>query len=648
MSIRTALKVFFLLFCLTLLGNCGKLDMVLSTGGTYQIRTLVGDTFLDDYSLVFTGDSIQPYCDNSIANDPDISELLLFFKNSQGETVGRKIRYVLKLDAGYYPQTEESSDAGKTDEDDVAEGQIEGSIDGEGDSEESEEGEGMPDLPAEEPKNIEATAIHVKRFDKNLPPFTMPADMKIGAYTLIIRVLGGNEIIGETEQGFFYLGNADFSLKDIQLYLPGSSGSRLIPLGTTVLLEAKIEADRRLNPYIVWHNGKKIIQEGSLSDGANLVFWKAPDQTGFHTLRVEIFPSRPHQEVQGISREIVIPVSAKAAVAGFFSGQALADFAITAPDSSPEAKDAHRNDPAPEWNPDPIHWYQFAGTLHDSNNPLATEKTLVPVTEGLPRWRPMDYGYGLVTGPSDIYSLPPVSFIHEEEQKGGGLFLFRIKAVSDGDVLNAVFESDSEVTMDISYNNEHLVLSLGAINNPAKQALIPYNNPGETGAHISAAVLFYLFEDRLEARLMLQDDESAQNVSLGIGVRGLNGKCRISIGGMANSDGDSEDTLQSPYKEQARKRNERQKRPETAIWNEFAVLYMVPPEEPVLAELDIDEDENVEETAPVAVRLFPGVGSEKEEIEAIIDGQDGKTEPQESGSVARVESEAEGASGTVS
>jgi hypothetical protein len=659
MSIRTTSKVFFLLFCLALLGNCGQLGMVLSTGGTYQIRTLVNDTFLDDYSLISTGASIRPYCDNSITKDPDISELLLFFKNSQGETVGRRIRYVLKLDADDYPQIEESPDVGKTDEDDSAE-DSEDTIDGEGNSEDSEgtigeegsseesEEEVKFDLHTEEPDSIEPIVIQVKRFDKNLPPFTMPVDMEIGAYTLIIRVLGGNEIIGETEQDFFYLGNADFSLKDIQLYLPGNSGSRLIPLGTTVLLEAKIEADGRLNPYIVWHNGKKIIQEGSLSDGANLIFWKAPEQTGFHTLRAEIFPSRLRQGVQGISREIVLPVSAKAAGAGFFPDQTLADFVITASDSSPEAKDAPQNEPVPEWNPDPIHWYQFAGTLHDSNNPLATGKTLVPVREGLPRWRPMDYSYGLVTGPSDIYSLPPVSFIYEEEQKGGGLFLLRIKAVSDGNIFNAVFESNGQVKMDISYNDGHLALSLGTTGNPAKEALIPLNKPDETGAHISAAVLFYLFEDRLEARLIVQEDEASQNVSLGIGARGLNGKCRISIGGMANSDGYSEYPLQTPSEEQTRKRNERQKRPETAIWNEFAVLYMVPPEEPVLAELDIEEiaeDEDVvEETAPEAAKAIPNAESE---TEAIIDGQEEETEPQKTETAAHIESKTEEPSDTV-
>jgi hypothetical protein len=699
MSVRTVSKLFFLLLGLALLGNCGQFDMVVSTGDSYQIRTLVNNTFLDDCSLISTGANIRPYCDNSITRDPDISELLLFFQNSQGETVGGKIRYVLKIDAVDHPQTEESPDAGQTDEGDSAEDpevtideednseNSEASedtidtIDEEGSPEESEESEETKeeeiklDLPAEEPDSREETAIHVKRFDRHLPSFTIPVDMEIGTYTLVIRVISGSEIIGETKQDFFYLGNAYFSLKDIQLYLPGSSSSKLIPLGTTVLLEAKIEADRHLNPYIVWHNGRKIIQEGSLSDGANLVFWKAPELTGFHTLRAEIFPSHLRRGVQGISRDIVLPVSAKASGAGFFPDQNLSDFVITSPDFSPEAKTTPENNPVAEWHPDPIHWYQFAGTLHDSNNRLATEKTLVPVTEGLPRWKPMDYSYGLVTGPSDIYSLPLVSFFQEGEQKGGGLFLFRIKALSEGTLLNAVFESNDQVKISISYNGEHLALSLSSRGRSAKEALIPLNKPDETGVHISAALLFNLFEDRLEARLILQEGDSNQSVSLGTGARRLNGKCQISIGGMANSGGDSETSLQSPSEEQTRRRNRRQKPPETAIWNEFAVLYMVPPEEPVLVEFDIadiaedeiSEDENeetasvapVEKTTPVAAKVIPEenvektavaakvIQNEESETEAIIDEQEEETESLETETVARIENEMEEPSNTM-
>jgi hypothetical protein len=209
--------------------------------------------------------------------------------------------------------------------------------------------------------------------------------------------------------------------------------------------------------------------------------------------------------------------------------------------------------------------------------------------------------------------------------------------------------------MDISYNKKHLALSLGTTSSPAKEAVIPLSKPDGTGVHISAAVLFYLFEDRLEARLTLQDDGADQSVSLGIGAKRLNGECSISIGGMAASDGDG-GSLQTPSDEQTRRRSERQKRPETAIWNEFAVLYMVPPEEPVLAELDIeedeiDEDEDVEETA--AVIAIPDAESEiskseKEETETIIDEQEEGTEPRETETAARIGSETEEPSGTVS
>ncbi|MCL2879365.1 MAG: hypothetical protein FWF29_03890, partial [Treponema sp.] len=210
----------------------------------------------------------------------------------------------------------------------------------------------IPPAPAETiPENVTAIndddiEFYVDRLDTPLPAFSLPTSFRIGSYTMIIRVLGENNILGEVQLPFFYLGTAKFSLKDISLYLPGaSSESRLIPPGTSVLLEAKVEADPRLNPYIVWYDGKKIINEGKLADGAGFIFWNAPVQNGLQTLRAEIFPVLDHAGIGGITKEIILPVSGKAVTADFLAEQNLVSFSN--PDEKPKPDgDAENTTPA--------------------------------------------------------------------------------------------------------------------------------------------------------------------------------------------------------------------------------------------------------------------------------------------------------------
>ena len=583
MSAKTAKKAFLLLFCLSLCGACGKLDTMLSPEGTYQIRTQVNGVFLDNFSLVYSGDSIRPYCNSSIANDPDITELLLYFKNSQGEKTGAEIRYMIKLYADTYLQIDENPVVIETEpEPEYPENERETEILDESTAETST-GSTETALNASNRDKI----IIVKRFERNLPSFPMPGNMEIGEYTLVIQIMGGKETLGEIEQGFFYLGKTEFALKDIQLYLPGVfSGSRLIPPGTSVLLEAKVEADERLNPYIVWYNSKKVIQEGRLSEGAGTVFWTVPDQTGFQTFKAEIFPSPQYQGMGGVSKEIILPVSTKAANAGFFAHKTAADFALPL-DASAKPENAPAGGPDPV-QPALLHWYQFAGTLYDSNNPLATEKTLTPV-EGLPRWRPMDYSYGLATGPSDAYLLPPVSFIPEDEQKGGSLFLLRAKSLANGKLLSAVYPmaSGERVRLDLAYKDSGLVLSLSS-GESYKESSIPL---ADADSHICTAVAVYLYGGHIEAKLIPEKSVANQNCTLKLKAEGLNGRCRISIG-------DSDDAIfserpdASESEDQARSR--KQKLPETAIWNEFAVFYLIPPDEPEFVESEIAEAEAAE------------------------------------------------------
>ncbi|MDR1588226.1 MAG: hypothetical protein LBS57_12285, partial [Treponema sp.] len=379
MCIRIVRRTFIALILLLLFSACGELDTVLPSSGTYRVNVLVNDVSLDTCSLVRYDDKIRPYFADSVANDPDVTGLVVYLQNSGGEIVGRKTRYALKsaenkeADAadettgagGESPEETESRTNAESDNAETAEGS---------DAAEADETSGGEAVSYEDFDRSEIL-IRVGSLDGDFPFFHLPENLGTGLYTMIFQVLGQGPAYGEketlyrTEKILYYLGNSGFALSDIKTYLPGSLGmSRLIPPGTAVMLEARVEYDNTLDPYIVWYNGRKRLGEGRLADGAGAMLWKTPEQTGFHTVRAEVFPYQTRQGIAGISRVISLPVSSKASVTSFFSEK---------------YRDSFTGD-----NSALIHWYQFRGSLQDSKNPVSTERALIPVSERIPRWLP--------------------------------------------------------------------------------------------------------------------------------------------------------------------------------------------------------------------------------------------------------------------
>jgi hypothetical protein len=507
--IRTAVVISILL---PLFGACGELDTVLPSSGTYQVKALVNDTSLDDCSLINAGDAIRPYFANSVADDPDITGLMVFVRNAKGAVVGGKTIYTLEFD------TEEEEQTGSEPEDPASEGNT-GTQSGSTD-----------------------TVIPVKRLDKNLPRFALPEKLAMGQYTLVFNVLGEDETLYQTEQNIYYLHNSTFSLKEIQMYLPDiSAGSRLVPPGTVIMLEARLDVDPRLDPYIKWYNGKKLVNEGSLSSGAARFLWKAPEETGFHSVRAEAFPSRSYQGIAGSSREIAIPVSAKASGVNLVTGDA----------------------------PELLHWYQFNGNLRDSLAP-ASEWELVPQGEQRPRWSPAGQIYGLRSGTDDAYLFPPVSFSSGADENGGRL-LFRFKPLTEGRVLSALFASvaSQSFEMNLSLIGETLVLSFGPDGLPAEEIAAPISASDE---YITAAIDFFIQGNRFEAALnpaysaeseqpdslsdaYLEFRQYAKSVALAVP---LSGDCVLRFGAPAPQ---AEDAEAEPAVGVS-----------TVIWDEFAIL----------------------------------------------------------------------------
>jgi hypothetical protein len=336
--------------------------------------------------------------------------------------------------------------------------------------------------------------VPVKQLDQYLPAFQIVEQLDIGRYNLVFQVMGEKEILYRTYKPIYFIGDAKFTLGEIQSFLPVAiTGGRLIPPGINVMLGTEIDADPRLDPYIIWHNGKKTIAQGRLSDGANYLLWKTPAQTGFHSIRAEVFPLLPGDRMPGNMlgkiKELSLPVSSKS--------EGLRSF----------------SDPSGEF----INWYQLWGTLDDAKAPNSSERRLISQYAQAPLWTPFGGMYGLLIGRDDSYTLPGMPFKLSGDAQGTGRILLHFAALSEGSILNIRFaggeipvQADLQETapagtadMDLSYTGEALILRI-ASGDVSQEESLELNDDG-ADSFITVTVEFTIARDHLDAELRLKD-----------------------------------------------------------------------------------------------------------------------------------------------
>jgi len=600
MKLNLAGKAAAIFIILSIFSVCGELETLLPSNGSYQVGTLVNGSSLESCSIIRSTDKIRPYFAISVMNDPDLIGLLVYFENSHGEVAGEKVRYVLKSYAEEANLTEtkieEEVKPAKADDKDFEETNIEevideavttGEITQKTEKAEKNEVKGQKagELPeseaAKEKKSVIDTKSTVKKADINivikslteeLPYLPLPKNLEIGPYIMVFEAIGLKETLSRTETNIYYLGSAEFNLKDISIYLSGESGLQLISPGTTVMLETRLDFDSRLDPYVIWYNGRNIISEGKISGGAGTILWKAPMQTGFYSLRLEIFPLQLKRNIYtGVSREITLPVSPKAVNLSYFfennqehtarnslatgtayqeqvrlmtakaaavkeSGDSSEKTKVTGKDKDKEKQNMPA-DSAALPPPELLQWYQFDGSLYSSiSSPnKADAQSLSPVTKKAPRWAAAGQSYGLSTGSDDAYSLSPVNFFRKENDQGGGIFLFHIMLPAEGVIFSAFFPLESSSTdgvwMDMVKKGNNITLRLSAENTIVE---IPvYLTSFEPQSLIPIAVEFYIRSYRLEAKLNLSEEYSPENNVGTIKLSGaLSGEGRIRLGGV--------------------------------------------------------------------------------------------------------------------
>jgi len=546
MDISIARRAAVVLLCLVLFSTCGDLETLFPTNETYQVRTLVNGSSLEDCSIIRSSDKIRPYFAISVVNDPDLIGLLVYLQDSQGKIIGDKVQYTLLAYASETALTEaDLQEEEEQDEADDPADKVEKEDDDESDLPELQVRERWSFTDAKQVAKKSDVEIAVRSLSTQLPYFPLPKDLEIGPYVLIFEALGKKETLSRTETNVFYLGNAEFNLKDISMYLSGLSGPQLISPETVILLETKLDFDSRLDPYVIWYNGKAILSEGKISDGAGNILWKAPEEAGFYSLRLEVFPFHlKRTSYTGVSREIALPVSPKAISLGYFfennqkytarsplsAGTAYPEHiklaaAMIQDEGTPHEDAPRENTPREEIQPggtppgsipavsypepELLQWYQFEGSLHDSlsTSTLTSEPSLMPINESPTRWAAAGQSYGLSIGPDDPYLLSPIKFFHEETDQGGGIILLHIRPLSEGTIFKAFFPLESSLTegvsMDMVKKENVITLRLNATD--AFVDLPVYLPLSAAEGFTPIAVEFYIRPYRLEAKISLED-----------------------------------------------------------------------------------------------------------------------------------------------
>ena len=468
MIVRNLIKFPFLLIIAILCG-CEDMDGLITSAGTYKVNARVNGIPLDECSFISSADRIYPYLEESVSNDPDVTALMVFLRNSNGEIIGKKVLYSLDEDA-----------------------------------------------------EKDELLISVKSLDDDLPFLPVQAALPVGRYTIVSQVMSGKDVLQRTEKIFYFLGNTVFSYEGINVHLPGiTDNPQIILKDTVVMLEAQMDFDSRLDPYIIWYNGRRKISEGKFSEGAGFLLWKAPEQSGFYSIRAEVYPIDNYIGLTGYQKETSILVSSK-----------MTDMHLIS-----------------ENIPQLVHWYILDGSLNDSKLITSAERSLKPA--GKNRWISRNGTYGLAAGSENIYTLPVTPLSGEAAENWQ--ILFRFMPLNEGQIFFIQFDSD--LFLYFSKTGQNLVLTLASSAGSVSHSVsVP-----EQDSFITAGVNFSFFPDLLSARINVlresveQGELAAEPVSI---EAAFNGNFVISLGARKDENAESAPVV-------------------TAIWDEFALYNTV-------------------------------------------------------------------------
>jgi len=493
MCAQKTLKLLILLTFLAFVAGC-DMDDLFPSAGHYKVNILINDVSLDDCSFIRFDDIIRPYFDESVSEDPDVTGLMVYFRDSAGSTVGWRVTYCLN---------QEDSTAGNE------------------------------------------RIISVKNLDGELPSFPLPNNIPMDRYTIVTQVMSDNNVLQRTEKTIYYLNRTVFLYEGININLPGITDSaQLIPKEAVVLLEAKMEFNALIDPYIIWYDGKNKISEGKFSDGAAQLFWKAPDQSGFFSVKAEVFPANNFEGLSGYQKEASLVVTSIPVNMHLVSSN-IADL---------------------------LSWYTFEGNLNDSKMINSPDRSLISVSKSSQKWLSVNGTYGVVTGSENIIKLPKMPI--PNRRINNWQTLFRFKPISNGVIMAVEFDSANDTYLYLSIMNNELSLTLTSPAQTVSQRMdlsSVYNDFYQSTSFITAGVSFSFEPNMISAQInILGDIISAELNIKPISVSAeLTEAFQISLG-FKNKEDESEGFK---YSEEF-----------NMLWDEFA-LYFSPPMEVLAADI---------------------------------------------------------------
>ncbi|MDR3304357.1 MAG: hypothetical protein LBS86_08105 [Treponema sp.] len=450
--------------------------------GTYEVNATVNYRSLDEYPVIKSHDKIAPYFTNFDTNDPDVQGLVVFLQTSEGSPLAGTIHYHLSENAIQKKQAA-----------------VPAALSNEKDAEEPSPLEPLVAPPVEEappPEPPETSGLvdqtfTVEQLEEGLPEFEIDPSLAVGQYLMVFQVKGKTQVLYEIQRAFYFIADAEFVVHDVRRYFPApASIEHLAPPSIPIMLEARIDADPRLQPYLIWYNGNKRIEEGAISKAGRLI-WPVPAQTGFQNIRVEVFPFAPTRNLSGEIRALSLAVSSESELRGFFSK-------------------APREGSRQPFNDDEYsYWYQLRDNLADDLFPDDPRRAirLVGNAEAEPRWLPAGELYGLTLGPQDRYELPIVPFFLAEGTMGVEQFLFHIKPLGDGVVFQTSFYTKEALDGTLKVQ----LVFLG------DTALLRINKADETLVERPFSMSEFQNGDFLTVRLNIALHEKQLSASLGLG-----------------------------------------------------------------------------------------------------------------------------------
>jgi len=454
---QKTVKIFYILAFSVFIGvlcGCEAMDAILASTEAYKINAQIDGVPLEDCSYVKSTDNINLSFEDSVSNDPDVSSLVVFLKNSAGDVAGWKVIYTID------PSAAKKEAALKDNEEKTNEKQVEKKA-----------------FVFNE--NGDELNIPVVNLDGELPSFPIPEILSAGIYTLNLQVMNGKETLQKTERNIYYIGRTIFSYEGINVYLPGAVDTpHLVPKESVVMLEVNLKFDPRLNPYIIWYNGKNKISEGKFSDGAGFIFWKSPEQNGFFSLFAEVFPAEKSDGLAGYKKEVSLLVSSNIDNIHLISSNVE------------QLK----------------HWYTMEGNLNDLKNITSDVNALKLGSKNKPKWMGVEGTYGVATGYNNFLKLPKMTVLHKDTETWQTLF--RFKPLNNGVIISAIFDSSPETAMFLSIEGKDLVLTLAS---PQKTVSQTVHLPKESGGlpenteedlpFITAGVKFSINSNALSAQI---------------------------------------------------------------------------------------------------------------------------------------------------